>query len=155
FYPNAANHLRLVHVYRLKPVGYSSDQAEFRVYVCHLKASTGTTNEAQRAAEAQGIRDSMNAAPLGTHMILTGDFNCYRGTEAALTNVSQSTANNNGQVYDPLGLLSLTTWNSNSSMSAVMTQCPCLNNCPTGYGFSGGGLDDRFDLMLGTNNMNL
>lgn len=155
FYPNAANHLRLVHVFRLKPVGYSSDQAEFRVYVCHLKASTGSTNEAQRAAEAQGIRDSMNAAPAGTHMILTGDFNCYRGTEPALTNLSQSTGNNIGQVYDPLGLLGLTSWNTNASISAVDTQCPCLNNCPSGYGFSGGGLDDRFDLMLGTNNMNL
>lgn len=30
------------------------------------------------------------------------------------------------------------------------TQCPCLNNCPVGYGFSGGGMDDRFDLILPT-----
>src|SRR5690349_4203464 len=30
FYPNPASLLRLVHVYRLKPVGYSSDAAEIR-----------------------------------------------------------------------------------------------------------------------------
>src|ERR1044072_9494856 len=41
FYPNPANQLRLIHVYRLKPVAYSSDAAEFRVYSMHLKASMG------------------------------------------------------------------------------------------------------------------
>src|SRR5262249_25295025 len=41
FYPNPANLLRFVHVYRLKPVGYSSDAAEFRIYALHLKASMG------------------------------------------------------------------------------------------------------------------
>src|SRR6266705_4977325 len=54
FYPNPANLLRFVHVYRLKPVGYSSDAAEFRIYSLHLKASQGF--ESQRLAECTGLR---------------------------------------------------------------------------------------------------
>jgi hypothetical protein len=63
FYPNPANLLRLVHVYRVVPVGYASGAAELRIYATHLKASQGF--ESQRLAEATGIRDSMNAMPPG------------------------------------------------------------------------------------------
>src|ERR1043165_9646941 len=42
FYPNLNYQLRFVTVWRLKPVGYVSKAAEFRVYSQHLKASQGT-----------------------------------------------------------------------------------------------------------------
>ncbi|HEY6866677.1 MAG TPA: choice-of-anchor D domain-containing protein [Candidatus Eisenbacteria bacterium] len=146
FYPNPANHLRLVNVYRLKPVGYSDASAEFRVYITHLKASTGSTNEAQRLAEATGIRDSMNAMPPGTAAILCGDFNIYSGAEGAFTKLLESQTVNIGRLYDPLNA-TLSNWNSNPALGPIDTQCPCLT-CPTGSGFSGGGLDDRFDMFL-------
>ena len=82
FYPNPAALLRLVNCYRLRPVG--TPGAEFRVYSQHLKASNTSADANQRLAEAIGIRDSMNAAPPGTHMILCGDFNIYRTGEPAL-----------------------------------------------------------------------
>src|SRR6185436_753672 len=68
FYPDPTTNLRLVTVWRLKPVGYSSDQAEFRIYGQHLKASqgsacTGLPCETRRLNECIGIRDSMNAMP--------------------------------------------------------------------------------------------
>ena len=88
FYPNPANQLRLVNCYRVKPVGYSDAAAEIRIYSQHLKASTGSTNVAQRQAEAIGIRDSMNAIPPGTHAILLGDFNIYTTTEPAFQKLS-------------------------------------------------------------------
>src|SRR5215831_17364239 len=47
FYPNAASLLRLVHMYRIKPVGYAADAAEIDLFAVHLKASMGF--EAQRA----------------------------------------------------------------------------------------------------------
>src|SRR5262249_2569364 len=34
--------LRLIHVWRIKPVGYSSSAAELRLYGLHLKASQGS-----------------------------------------------------------------------------------------------------------------
>lgn len=150
FYPNPANLLRLVSCYRLMPVGYGDASAELRIYSQHLKASTGTTNVSQRAAEATGIRDSMNAIPPGTHAILCGDFNIYTTTEPAFQKFLENQADNDGRLYDPLNLSG--TFNQ-GGYAPYHTQCPCLT-CPAGSGFSGGGLDDRFDMFLPTYNLN-
>jgi hypothetical protein len=146
FYPNPASLLRFVHVYRLKPVGYSSDAAEFRIYSLHLKASQGF--EAQRLAECTGLRDSLNAMPPGTHALITGDFNFYTGLEPGMQKLIESEVNNIGQVYDPLGLQNVA-WQDNTSMQSAWTQSPCKTG-DTGCapGASTGGLDDRFDLIL-------
>lgn len=150
FYPNPSYHLRLVACYRLRPVGYSSSDAEFRIYSQHLKASSGSSNEATRLAEATGIRDSMNAMPAGTHAILLGDFNIYSGAEGAFVKLKESQTNNIGRVYDPLNAPAIV-WNT-GSLAPIHTQSPCLSGCPSG--FSTGGLDDRFDMFLPTLNMN-
>ena len=148
FYPNAANHLRLVHVYRLKPVGYTSSDAEFRLYSLHLKASTGF--EAQRLAEATGLRDTMNALPPGTHALITGDFNFYTGAEVAMTKLLESQVDNDGRVYDPLGLQGIP-WQDNTAIQYAWTQSTCkTGDTGCASGASTGGLDDRFDLILPT-----
>ena len=152
FYPNPANLLRLVHVYRLKPVGYSSSAAEFRIYSMHLKASMGF--EAQRLAECTGLRDSLNAMPPGTCALITGDFNFYTGLEPGMQKLIENQTNNIGQVYDPLGLQNVA-WQDNTSMQPAWTQSPCKTG-DTGCapGASTGGLDDRFDLILPTQPFN-
>ncbi len=152
FIPNPIKPLRTVNVYRLKPVGYSSAAAEFRVYAVHLKASSGSTNEAQRAAEAHGLRDTLNALPPGVVAIVTGDFNCYRGTEPALDTLSASHAVNVGRLYDPLGDLGLTSWQDNMAIASHWTQSPCASGATCASGAATGGLDDRFDLILATYN---
>src|SRR5499427_7002034 len=113
FYPNPASLLRYVHVYRLKPVGYVSDAAKFRIYAVHLKASQGF--ETQRLAECQGLRDAMNAMPAGTHAFICGDFNFYTGLEPGLQKLIENEVDNIGQVYDPLGLQNVA-WQDNTSM---------------------------------------
>src|SRR5262245_2126491 len=151
FYPNPANLLRFVTVWRLKPVGYGDAAAEFRIYSQHLKASTGF--ESQRLAECVGIRDSMNAMPAGTHAIVLGDFNFYQSsTESGYWKLQENQVNNTGRVYDPLNpLAQVQNWHDNAAFVNIHTQCPCVT-CPTGSGFSGGGLDDRFDQILPTSN---
>jgi len=152
FYPNPAALLRYVTVWRLKPVGYASGAAEIRVYSQHLKASTGY--EAQRLAEATGIRDSMNAMPAGTHGVVLGDFNFYRSsTEPGYWKMQEAQLNNTGRVYDPMNPLGVTqNWHDDSTnFGRMFTQCPCVT-CPPGSGFSGGGMDDRFDMILPTEN---
>ena len=152
FYPNAANLLRLVHVYTLRPVGYTSTASEFRLYALHLKASNTTADANQRTAEATGLRDSLNNNPPGTHAMAVGDFNCYRGTEGAIIKLLEPQADNDGRLYDPLGLQNLTSWQNNASIAIYHTQSPCLSGCLNGG--STGGLDDRFDLILPTFNWN-
>jgi len=150
FYPDSPTNLRYVHVYRVKPVGYASDGAEFRIYAVHLKASTGSSNVAARLTEATGIRDSMNALPAGTHALVVGDFNFYTGLETGMQKFLESETNNNGRLYDPLGLQSIA-WQDNGSIAIDHTQSPCLSGgsaCASGA--ATGGLDDRFDLILPT-----
>ena len=151
FYPNPASLLRYVVCYRLKPVGYSSGAAEFRIYSQHLKASTGF--ESQRLAEATGIRDSMNAMPPGTHGVVMGDFNFYKSsTEPGYWKLQELQVNNVGRTRDPQNPGQIQQdWHDNASYVNVHTQCPCVT-CPSGSGFSGGGLDDRFDQILPTYN---
>ena len=113
FYPNAAILLRYVHVYRLRPVGYGAAAPEFRIYSLHLKASMGF--EAQRLAETTGLRDTLNALPPGVHALVMGDFNFYTGNEPGFLKLLESQPDNDGRLYDPLGLQGIT-WQDNVSM---------------------------------------
>jgi hypothetical protein len=150
FYPNPASLLRFVHVWRLKPVGYTAEAAEFRLYALHLKASQGF--EAQRLAECTGLRDSLNAMPPGTHALVLGDFNFYAGTEPGFVKLLEPQASNVGRVYDPLSLAGIP-WQDNTSIQWAWTQSPCkTGDTGCAVGASTGGIDDRFDLILPTLN---
>ena len=148
FYPNPANLLRLVHVYRLRPAGYESSGASLTIYTAHLKASTGY--EAQRLAECVGIRDSMNVMPAGMHAMLCGDLNFYKAsTEPGYHKLLESQANNNGRLFD---LLPTGDWHDSSVFAWYHTQSTCLSGtCAPGA--ANGGMDDRFDFILPTYNM--
>lgn len=152
FYPNPASLLRYIHVYRLRANGYSGEGGEFRIYSLHLKASTGF--EAQRLAECVGLRDSLNALPPGVPALVCGDYNFYTGLEPGMQKLLESQTNNTGRLYDPLGLQNLA-WQDNTTMQYAWTQSPCKTG-DTGCapGAATGGMDDRFDLILPTFNLN-
>jgi hypothetical protein len=130
------------------PVGYSSPGAALRIYAAHLKASTGY--ESQRLAECTGIRDSMNAMPIGTHALLAGDMNFYtQAAETGYAKLTESEADNDGRVYDPLPAGA---WHDGSAFAPYHTQSPCLSGgCASGA--ATGGMDDRFDMILATYNL--
>jgi|GEM_PF-672707 len=147
FYPYPANPLRLVHVFRLRPIGYASAGANLRIYTAHLKASTGY--ESQRLAECAGLRDSMNTMPVGTHALICGDMNFYKqSTEPGYAKLLESQTNNVGRVFD---MLPAGEWHDGGGFAPYHTQSPCLNGtCANGA--ATGGLDDRFDMILPTLN---
>ena len=148
FYPNSANQLRYVHVYRIKPVGYSADAAEIRIYGLHLKASMGF--ESQRLAECTGLRDTLNALPPGVHALVMGDYNFYTGLEPGMQKLVESQVNNRGRLYDALGLQGIS-WQDNVAVQPYWTQSPCkTGDTGCASGAATGGLDDRFDLILPT-----
>lgn len=152
FYPNPASLLRYIHVYRLRANGYNGEGGEFRIYSLHLKASTGF--EAQRLAECVGLRDSLNALPPGVPALVCGDYNFYTGLEPGMQKLIESQTNNTGRLYDPLGLQNVA-WQDNTAMQLAWTQSPCKTG-DTGCapGAATGGMDDRFDLILPTLNLN-
>ncbi len=60
------------------------------IYSVHLKASSGTSNEQQRAAEVAVLRNVTNALPFGSNFIVCGDFNIYGSNEEAYQNTFKS-----------------------------------------------------------------
>jgi endonuclease/exonuclease/phosphatase family metal-dependent hydrolase len=114
-----------------------------RVYSLHLKASTGSSNEAQRAREVGCLRTWTNGLPAGTNFMVTGDFNLYSTSEAAYQALVVDQAGNEGHFVDTEPLSG--TWNA-AGYAAYHTQS--TRTATYSDGGSTGGLDDRFDLML-------
>ncbi|MBI5473560.1 MAG: T9SS type A sorting domain-containing protein [Ignavibacteriae bacterium] len=113
-----------------------------RIYSLHLKASSGTTYEQQRLAEATTLRNYLNALPAGSQFIIVGDYNIYRSDEPAFQKLLADETNNNGRVRDPLNAVGV--WN-NYNFRFIHTQSPRVRSFGGG---STGGMDDRFDMIL-------
>lgn len=113
-----------------------------RVYAVHLKASSGTANELQRAREVDSLRKVTNALPAGTDFIVCGDFNFYNASESGYQKLLQVTGGNEGHCLDPISMTG--TWN-NSAYAIHHTQSTRVRAFDGG---STGGMDDRFDLVL-------
>ncbi|MBI1798958.1 MAG: hypothetical protein HYR73_04665, partial [Candidatus Eisenbacteria bacterium] len=144
---------RQVLVCLVKPVGYVSGKAWFRLYSMHLKAGgPGTSDSTTRRTECTAIRNTLNTAPAGTNLLLGGDSNFYGAYEGGYQRLTESQADNDGRLKDPYDMPG--DWHVIAGYAAYDTQCPCLTGCNTTLGFSGGGMDDRFDLMLGSYSLN-
>ena len=113
------------------------------IYSVHLKASNTETDRQKRLAEVNILRNVTDNLPLGTNFMVIGDFNIYYSNEPAYQKlINQSTT---GYFLDtqPAG-----NWHNNIAYASLHTQSTCglLSGCPNGG--SGGGMDDRFDMML-------
>jgi hypothetical protein len=120
--------------------GYASTAARFYVYGAHLKASTGSANEAIRLTGAQAMRANADALGAGVRAIYAGDMNFYTNTESGY---GAFVAAGNGAAIDPLGTANWTgaanAWKHTQSPRDIVAN-----------GLVGGGMDDRFDLLLPT-----
>lgn len=117
-----------------------------RIFSCHLKASSGVTNENARAAEVDSLRKYTNNLPTGTSFIAGGDFNIYGSSEPAYQKLLQ-TGFGDGNLNDMLSMSGI--WNS-SSYKPYHTQSTRTRSFGDG---STGGLDDRFDMILYSNSI--
>lgn len=121
------------------------DTTFVEVYMCHLKAGNGGTNEALRAEQTELLMDYIAARPLDRNHFVCGDLNVYSSNEPGYVNL----------VSGPFGLVDPINapgnWNNNSSFSAIHTQST-RNNQNLDCG-SQGGLDDRFDQILISENV--
>lgn len=136
---------RQVLRYQLHPVGFASTN-DFYLYVAHPKASDTTADANIRNDEAFTVRLNMDALPQGTNIIYAADTNFYRSTEPGWTTFTNS---GNGQLFDPINQVG--NWNNNAAFAAVHTQSPT-----TSARFPGqvtGGMDDRFDMQLVSNEL--
>jgi hypothetical protein len=128
--------------HKVKPAGYG-DSAAFYIYNGHFKASTGADNVARRLVEADAIRINADALGEGAHAMIAGDLNLYRSSESPWGRMTEAGA---GQVFDPINRVG--TWTSSLAYADVHTQSPTTTDRYPGQVI--GGLDDRFDFQLVT-----
>ena len=137
---------------RVTPVGYANINGTFRLYSVHFKAGNSCSplpcDSTTRRLEVTDLRATLNAVPANTNFLLGGDTNIYGASEGAYIRLTESQADNDGRGTDPLNLPG--TWN-NASYAVHHTQSTCLAGC--GF-FATSGMDDRFDLWLGSTTLN-
>ena len=130
------NHPRDINRYDIRLVNETSDSTRIALYSSHMKAGSGSSDQARRLVEAIEIRDDAESLPAGWHFILGGDFNIQTWTQSAYQEMTGSQANNDGRFFDPIKTPG--SWNNNSSFRFVHTQDPS----------GAGGMDDRHDQVL-------
>ncbi|MEX1003570.1 MAG: T9SS type A sorting domain-containing protein [Crocinitomicaceae bacterium] len=121
------------------------DTIYFEVYVCHLKAGTGSTNEAVRNDMVTLLRNYVDNRPADRNHILCGDLNAYDDQEPAYQTLTSGGGN---PFVDPIGQAG--NWHDNAAFAGIHTQSPRTTNWDCG---ATAGLDDRFDQILLTQNV--
>ena len=120
-------------------IATATDTVYFYVYVCHLKAGTGF--EAQRNSEAGSLKDYIATRPNRENVIIGGDFNFYGSTTEPAWSTILSGAG--VSIKDPISTPG--NWHSSPGFAPVHTQSTRLTSFDGG---STGGLDDRFDFLF-------
>ena len=140
--------IRVIDFYRLyvKDAGLGSpgvDTVFFTIAACHLKAGNSTSDADQRARATAAVMQYIDQNVVDDNVLIAGDFNIYGSGQSAFQNLINYTANPAISFEDPINQLG--SWNNNSAFRDYHTQSTraSSNGC-----FSGGGMDDRFDMIL-------
>lgn len=122
----------------------AGDTIKLVCIVTHPKA--GMYYEAERRATMQVAMDYVAQHYQDANVLIMGDFNMYRASESGYQLLTKSYSNPNVLFVDPLASLGgVGEWNGNSQFAQFHTQSTrrYSDEC-----FSSGGLDDRFDFIL-------
>ena len=116
----------------------------------HLTSGSGSGDMAVRKVDADAIRARTDTYSDGANFIAMGDFNMFGGTETAFDTLLDQT--NNGYFIDPLNLQVYSNWSS-----SALTEYNTHNTRGGPGNYLGGGnhsgLDERFDLLLNSQNV--
>lgn len=118
------------------------------LYVVHLKSSPGPANRQIRLEMVQEFTATLGDLDPNSYLIFAGDLNLYNATEPAY----QELLNEDNPItfVDPQDAPGA--WQDNPNFAYLHTQNTRLSNSGFGGG-AGGGLDDRFDFILISENM--
>jgi len=136
---------RATQRYDFKLKGYDASSTvnpNISYYSSHLKAGSGSADEARRLIETTNIRNDAASLPAGRHYMIGGDFNVQSsGDDGYQKLINTSVAG--GRFYDPINTSVSAgggniTWNNNATYKYIHTQDP----------YGSGGVDDRYDFIL-------
>ena len=139
-------YIRDINLYRLyynsPELALYNDTVFLNCIVCHLKSGSNSSDESSRATMTINAMNYLNNNNIAGNCFFMGDFNVKNSSEQAFQNLINY-PNPSIRFYDPVNQIG--TWYNNSSFAAFHTQSSNYysNGCA-----SGGGLDDRFDFIL-------
>lgn len=158
------------YTFKINTVNVATDPIKLEVFVTHLKASTGASNRQRRLASVEDFVVSLNDIPETSYVLFAGDFNFYTSNEEGYQrlidggnkivmidpiNRPAEPFPNNPAVSDPFTFYnsSSTYFWRNSTYSDIHTQSTRTSNSGL-IDTSGatGGLDDRFDFIMMSEN---
>jgi exonuclease III len=138
------NHYQL----KLSTADQETDPVLIEVFVTHLKSSQGTANKQLRLQMVQEFTNRLETLDPNSFVLFGGDFNLYTQSEPAYQEMLDPT--NNITMADPLDRPG--SWHDNINYEDIHSQSTRISSGPFGTG-AGGGLDDRFDFIVISENM--
>ena len=142
--------VRDINRYQLKLLtdDHQTNPIYIDLYVAHLKSSTGPANRQIRLEMVQAFTATLGNLDPNSYVIFAGDLNLYNANEPAYQELLNP--NNPITFVDPLDAPGA--WQDNPNFAYLHTQSTRLSSAGFGGG-AGGGLDDRFDFILISENM--
>lgn len=148
---NNNNLVRVIDVYRLyykdSLLTNQTDTVFLWVIAAHLKAGSSGADATERANATAAVMNYVQTNLASKNVILCGDLNIYKSQEAAYQNfINWQVAS--ARLYDPINAPG--NWSNDANFAYLHTQSTRASNTNSGC-FSGGGLDDRLDHILISN----
>lgn len=120
------------------------DTLFFTVAAAHLKAGSGSSDQAQRARATEALMAYLEQHELKGNVFFAGDLNLYGSSEAAFQHLTAHPTTEY-RFYDPVNAIGA--WSDNQSFAQHHTQST-RTSFTNGGCFASSGLDDRFDWIL-------
>jgi endonuclease/exonuclease/phosphatase family metal-dependent hydrolase len=139
--------------FRLNTQEAETEPIYLEVFVTHLKSSTGTANQQARLAMVEVFTQALEDLNPNSYVLFAGDFNLYTSSEPAYQKILS--LENAIQMVDPINTPG--SWNNNANFKHIHTQSTRVSNSGFGTGANAGasgGMDDRFDFIMMSNNFN-
>jgi len=127
--------------YNLKIKKGTGKGTEFTVYSVHF--TEGARAKKERENEALNLRTYLDGLLPDELFLVCGSFNMLSSTEKAFNILTGNQVNNNGRLMDPIHKIGK--WHDESKHRAIHTESTRKSKFGEG---KGGGLDDRYDMIL-------
>lgn len=126
------------------------DTVDLICVVAHLKAGGGDENRKKRLSMADSAMSYINENYKNENVLFMGDFNFYTSAESAYRLITDRYTYPDSYFIDPLYKNGVGKWNNNEYFKKYHTQS---TNSKGGGCATSGGLDDRFDFILMSENI--
>ncbi|MGO3182910.1 MAG: T9SS type A sorting domain-containing protein [Aequorivita sp.] len=142
--------IRDINYYQLKlnTTDQQTDPVFLNVFVTHLKSSQGNANKQLRLQMVQEFTDRLETLDPDSFVLFGGDFNFYTHSEPGYQKLLDPT--NAIVMVDPINRPG--SWHNNINFQDIHSQSTRVSSGPFGAG-AGGGMDDRFDFIVMSENM--